>query len=144
MKRIYVPVIALLIALIVYAVTAQTKSKRDTIARGMYIVSGVALCGGCHTPMKGMKPDMTKQLSGAPIWFKPTIEMPHWKMIAPSLRQGGELKEWKDEQVQTFLMTGKTPHGHMAEPPMPQFRMNEYDAAAVTAYLRSLKPIPAK
>ena len=144
MKRVYVPAIALLIALIVMSVSAQTKPKKDPAVRGEYIVTRVSMCVDCHTPMKDGKPDATRQLSGAPLTFKPIETAPHWMPAAPNLRSDGFLKGWTDAQLQTFLMTGKTPEGDMAHPPMPQYRLNKGDAAGVTAYLRSLKPVPAK
>ena len=45
---------------------------------------------------------------------------------------------WGEADLVKFLMTGKDPEGHEAHPPMPAFRLNEEDARAVTAYLRSL------
>jgi hypothetical protein len=39
-----------------------------------------------------------------------------------------------------FFTTGKKPDGSMAAPPMPEYRFNKTDAAAVVAYLKSLGP----
>jgi hypothetical protein len=37
-----------------------------------------------------------------------------------------------------FLTTGQRPDGSTPRPPMPEFRMNQSDAAAVVAYLKSI------
>jgi hypothetical protein len=38
-----------------------------------------------------------------------------------------------------FLQTGMLPGGKQSRPPMPQYRFNHDDAAAIVAYLKSLK-----
>jgi len=42
-------------------------------------------------------------------------------------------------EATTFLQTGILPGGKHALPPMPQYRFNHSDAAAIVAYLKSLK-----
>jgi hypothetical protein len=70
------------------------------------------------------------------IPFKPAVPMPAWATSSPPL---AGLPGFTDEQMITFLTTGKDTSGKFARPPMPPFRFNKTDAAAVTAYLRSLK-----
>jgi hypothetical protein len=43
-----------------------------------------------------------------------------------------------EAQAITFLQTGKRPDGTQPRPPMPEFRLDEADATAVVAYLKSL------
>ena len=45
---------------------------------------------------------------------------------------------YTDEQFAHFLQTGEKPDGSHARPPMPQFRMNEEDARAVVAYIKTV------
>jgi mono/diheme cytochrome c family protein len=61
--------------------------------------------------------------------------MPKWAEVAPPL---AGLPGWTEAQVVTLLTTGKDQKGEMADPPMPQYRMNKDDATAVAAYLKSL------
>jgi hypothetical protein len=57
-----------------------------------------------------------------------------WANTAPEI---AGLPGWKDEQIVTFLMTGKL-DGKEPNPPMPGYRFSAVDARAVVAYLRSL------
>jgi mono/diheme cytochrome c family protein len=49
---------------------AKTGPNANLIARGQYIVEGVAACGDCHTPRdeNGVS-DRTRWLKGAPVFF---------------------------------------------------------------------------
>jgi len=126
---------ALVLALTVPAL-AQT-SDAAKIARGKYLVNNIGMCGDCHTPMdKKGNPIKAQMLQGAPLMFKPTVPIPSWMPVAPEIAG----LNWSEEEAITFFTTGKRPNGTMAAPPMPQLRMNKADAAAVTAYLKSLKP----
>ena len=115
-------------------------AKNPQLERGRYIVQRVGMCGECHTPRdeKGM-PIAGRELGGAPIDFKPLHPMP-WANTAPEI---AGLPGWKDEQIVTFLMTGKL-DGKEANPPMPGYRLSASDARAVVAYLRSIGSAGAK
>jgi hypothetical protein len=63
-----------------------------------------------------------------------------WAGTAPEI---AGLSGWKDEEVVTFLMTGKL-NGKEPNPPMPRYRFSSVDARAVVAYLRSLGAAGAK
>lgn len=110
-------------------------TAEETVARGQYLVTGLVGCNDCHTPMTPTGPDMAHSLQGATLGFAPTVEMP-WGAVAPPLAGGPA--GYTDEQFVSFLQTGVRPDGSMARPPMPQFRMNEDDARAVAAYVKSL------
>lgn len=112
-------------------------SDAAKVARGKYLVNNIGMCGDCHTPMdKKGNPIKAQQLQGAPLMFKPTVPIPSWIPVAPGIAG----LNWTDEEAITFFTTGKRPNGTMAAPPMPQLRMSKADAAAVTAYLKTLKP----
>ena len=115
-------------------------SKNPQIERGRYLVQRVGMCGDCHTPRdeKGV-PIAGRELGGAPIDFKPVHPMP-WASTAPEI---AGLPGWKDEQIVTFLTTGKL-DGKEPNPPMPGYRLSASDARAVVAYLRSLGSSGAK
>jgi mono/diheme cytochrome c family protein len=107
------------------------------IARGKYLVNNVGMCGDCHTPTdKKGHPIKAQHLKGAALLFEPIAKIPSWIPVAPGIAG----LTWTDEQAIEFFTTGKRPNGTMAAPPMPQLRLNKADAAAVTAYLKSLKP----
>jgi hypothetical protein len=60
-----------------------------------------------------------------------------WPLIAPRLAQ---TPPGSDEEMVKLLTIGIWRDGKRLRPPMPQFRMNTADAAAVVAYLKSLNP----
>jgi mono/diheme cytochrome c family protein len=113
-------------------------SEQSKVERGKYLVHGVAGCSDCHTPTneKG-EPLPGKELTGAPLLFKPTVPVPNWAEKAPKI---AGLPGWDTSDAVKFLMTGVAFNGLPARPPMPQYRMNKEDAEAVVAYLRSLTP----
>jgi mono/diheme cytochrome c family protein len=80
-------------------------------------------------------PDMTKSLQGAPLAFAPIGPMP-WAPIAPQIAGGPA--GYTDGQFVNFLKTGARPDGSRPLPPMPGYRLNDEDARAVVAYIRSL------
>jgi len=118
------------------AASEQQSASSNLIERGKYLVEGASQCADCHTPRNqkgGFLRD--KWLRGSLIMFKPTVPVPGWMGFAPPI---AGLPGWTDEQAITFLTTGKKLNGTLANAPMPAFRFNREDAAAITAYLRSL------
>ncbi len=113
-----------------------TAQPSPLVKRGEYLVLGIAGCNDCHTPMTPQGPDMTKSLQGGPLVFTPINPMP-WAAVAPSIAGGPA--GYSEAQFVSFLRTGVRPDGSNALPPMPAYRMNEADAKAVAAYIRSLK-----
>ena len=105
------------------------------IQRGDYLVNGIAGCNDCHTPMTPQGPDMTKSLQGGPLVFAPMGPMP-WAPVAPPIAGGPAA--YTDGQFVAFLKTGVRPDGSRPLPPMPAYRLNDEDARAVVAYIRSL------
>ncbi len=124
----------------------ETKHPGDTakgggnaaIARGKYIVEGVAECGQCHTPRKpNGQLDYSRWLAGAPVPYLPAQPQPDWPILAPRL---AGLPPASDDQMITLLTTGVWVTGKPLRSPMPPFRMTRADAEAVLAYLKSLTP----
>ena len=121
---------------------ARAKESRNTspeasgVARGKYIVEGVAMCTQCHTPRTSAgAPDTTKWLQGAPLWLKPATPIADWPLNAPRL---AGLVPGSDDDMVKLLTTGIWRDGKPPRPPMPQFRLTRQDAKAVVAYLKSL------
>jgi len=115
-----------------------TGSAASEVARGKYLVEGVAMCGQCHTPRDSNGNfDLTRRLQGAPVPWLPAKPDPNWPINAP--RIGGNPPA-SDADMITLLTTGIWTSGGRLRSPMPQFRMERSDAAAVVAYLKSLTP----
>ena len=117
---------------------AITSAHHAQIAHGEYLVKAIAGCGDCHTPTndKG-QPVPGQWLQGTKLSFGPLVPVPGWVNVSPKI---AGLEGWDTEQAIHLLMTGTAPSGHhQPRPPMPQYHMNNTDAAAVVAYLKSLK-----
>src|SRR5579871_4360632 len=108
--------------------TGVDKPADAQLAHGKYLVNNVAGCNDCHTPFtdKGI-PDETRYLQGAPLMFKPTVDMP-WATVAPPI---AGLPTLPEKDAVEFLMTGKLPAGRHLRPPMPPYRLKKADAEAV-------------
>jgi len=132
-------VVCLALTLANSAIAASGSSKLE---RGKYLVEQVGMCGDCHTPHneKG-EPIQEKTLRGAILPFKPAVPMPVWADKSPNI---AGLPGWEDKDAIRFLMTGIAYNDLPARPPMPQYRFNQEDAAAIMAYLRSLGPAQAE
>ena len=105
------------------------------IDRGDYLVNGVVLCGDCHTPRnEAMALDETRRLQGGQL--PPSGPPEVFATYAPPLAGGPA--NFSEEQFISFLQTGVRPDGSHPRPPMPPYRLNEEDARAVSAYIRSL------
>lgn len=128
---------ALLSAISQVSAAPAAKASKQQIARGEYLIKGIAGCGDCHTPFNERgELVQEKWLQGATLTFGPLVPMPAWAKQAPRI---AGLEGWDHEKAVQFLMTGKAPSGQPARPPMPEYRMNRPDAEAVVAYLESLK-----
>lgn len=140
MRRTILTTIALAVAL-GGAVLAPASSRDSArIARGKYLVEQVGMCADCHSPRgEGGELDRTKWLQGAPLGFEPKQPIPGWSGYAPGI---AGLPGWTDAESITLFSTGLTSGGKPLAPPMPRYTMTRADAAAVVAYLRSLKSRP--
>jgi mono/diheme cytochrome c family protein len=114
--------------------TAPTEDP--LVTRGRYLANQASLCIDCHTPHDPQgEPLMEQHLHGGPIPFKPTVPMP-WAEVSPRI---AGLVVFNEAHVRSVLTTGKRPDGSMPRPPMPPYRMNNADADAIIAYLKTLK-----
>jgi mono/diheme cytochrome c family protein len=118
---------------------ASETSATGDVARGKYIVEGVAMCGQCHTPRDSQgNPDRSRWLQGGPLPYAPPTPDPNWPVSAP--RIGGNPPA-NDADMVKLLTSGIWITGNRLRFPMPQFRMERSDAEAVVAYLKS---VPAR
>ena len=117
---------------------AKIQGDAKLIARGKYIVEGVAGCGYCHTPRdKDGNLDRTRWLAGAPVFYEPAQSVPGWPSTAPRL---SGLPPGSDSEIIKLLTTSVGRGGQPPRSPMPRFQMTRADAEAVLAYLKSLRP----
>src|SRR5271169_5531514 len=149
-KTITAAVVALL-AIFVFAISTpamygqgrQSPAASDAakgggdVARGKYLVEGVAMCGECHTPRDSSgRLDRSRWLQGAPIqWGPANSSASSWPLTAP--RIGGDPPA-SDTDMIKLLTTGIWTTGKPLRFPMMPFRMSAADAKAVVAYLKSL------
>jgi mono/diheme cytochrome c family protein len=118
------------------AATQAASAPKGDVARGQYIVENVAMCEECHTPRDaGGNLDESRRLQGAPIWIQPVHVMTDWANRAPGL---AGFVGFTDAQGEDILERGIGPNGIAIQPPMHIYHMNQADALAVMAYLRSL------
>lgn len=117
---------------------AKANDTAKLIARGKYIVEGVAGCGYCHTPRdKDGNLDHTRWLAGAPVFYEPAQRVAGWAITAPRIAGA---PPGSDAEMITLLTTGVSRNGRALRPPMPDFHMTRPDAEAVVAYLKWLTP----
>jgi mono/diheme cytochrome c family protein len=129
-------VIALLSPALAFASPPADKQS-ELLAHGKYIVDRVGMCADCHTPKDATgQPIKGEELHGAHLPFTPDNPIPGW--TNQSIKIAGMPAGYTETQLVTFLETGRTRAGGMANPPMPPYRLNEHDARAVAAYLRSI------
>jgi len=114
--------------------TPQAQTEKELVKKGQYIF---ALAGGCacHTDPKG-----TPHAGGRafPIPFG-TIYSTN---ITPDKETG--LGNWTDQQIHDAMVKGIRPDGSRILPVMPYevySGMAQEDLKALTAYLRTLKPV---
>lgn len=114
---------------------AKSSVSANEMARGKYIVEGVAACGDCHTPrLANGELDRSRWLAGAPVPYLSARPEPDWPIVAPRL---ADLPPGTDAQMIKLLTTGIWVNGKPLRSPMPHFRMTRADAEAVLAYLKS-------
>jgi mono/diheme cytochrome c family protein len=114
------------------------KTGASDVARGRYLVEGVAMCGTCHTPADGDgNPDRSRWLQGSSVPYMPAKPNSDWPISAPRI---GGTPPAADADMVKLLSTGIWTTGNRLRLPMPQFRMDRRDAEAVVAYLKSVPP----
>jgi len=115
---------------------AQPAGRAELVARGYYLATGLGLCADCHSPRNERGEFVAgMHLQGAPLAFAPTVPLPAWGAAAPAI---AGLPTMTEAEAVKFFRTGLKPDGTRPRPPMPEYRLNEADATALAAYLKSL------
>ena len=127
-------------------VEATPAAAVDPVVRGRYLVT-IMSCNDCHTPgyLYGA-PDTTRRLSGSELGWTGPWGVVHARNLTPDSATG--IGSWTKEQIVKALRSGNTPDGSQLAPIMPWMNydsiLDENDAMAIAAYLKSLPPIKHK
>ena len=126
-----------------YSGLASSQDAR--LARGRYLVEGIAACGNCHA-VRDAKGQVvaSRGLSGGMVFDEPVF-----KVYAPNITPDPEtgIGKWTDAQLAKAIREGVRPDGSIIGPPMPvPFLRNvsDEDIAAIVAYLRAQPPVKNK
>ncbi len=126
------------------AAFVQTAVAQDQnlVARGSYLVNGIAACGNCHTPKNpDLSPRSEMFLAGGERFDTPVFTA-YSRNLTPDKDSG--IGIWTDEQLIRAMREGVTKEGEILGPPMPvptYHNMSDDDAKAIVAYLRTIKPV---
>ena len=113
------------------------EDKRESVERGRYLATQVAMCVQCHSPRNERGNLIHSRLfHGARIPVASPWPKSEWVFVAPRLI--GLPATLGRERLVTLLMTGSRPDGRSPQPPMPPFRLTHDDAMAIVDYLASL------
>jgi mono/diheme cytochrome c family protein len=116
-------------------------SPKDTVKYGAYLAGPLGHCMDCHTPwVKGI-PDMTRVGAGGNP-FKGPWGVAVSRNLTPD---PSGLKGWSDAEIARAIQEGVRKDGTPLKPPMAYGwykNIDPQDMKALTAYLRSLKPLP--
>jgi mono/diheme cytochrome c family protein len=130
----------------------QASYDPDTVSRGKYLVELLS-CGSCHTDGALIgTPDHEKRLAGSQVgiaWSNPMKNKLPGVVYPANLTPDPEtgIGSWTDFQIKQVIRTGIDKFGrrHLSVMPFPAYaRINEADADAMVAYLRSLAPVQHK
>jgi mono/diheme cytochrome c family protein len=119
----------------------KAPSTKDAVKYGAYLAGPLGHCMECHTPwVKGI-PDMQRAGAGGNPFKGP------WGVaVARNLTpHDAGLKGWTDAQIARAIREGVSRDGSPLKPPMAYAwyrNIDDSDMKALTAYLRSLKPLP--
>ncbi|SHI81100.1 Cytochrome C oxidase, cbb3-type, subunit III [Hymenobacter daecheongensis DSM 21074] len=119
-------------------------SPTDAVAYGRYLVVGRYKCYDCHShdfkTNNSLEPEKSEgYLAGGTKLLTPTGQ----EIIAPNLTSDPEtgLGNWTETQFVQAVRYGQSPHGPL-QMPMPKFTlMDEGEAKAIFAYLRTVPTI---
>jgi mono/diheme cytochrome c family protein len=130
------------------APTMSAPTSHEAIERGRYLVSHVAACVGCHSPVQDTVPGEPPvegklgagrdfgEIPGSPIHIR-----------APNLTPDKEtgLGGWTDGEIARAVREGVSRDGRNLFPQMPYLTYRETlsdgDVLDIIAYLRTLKPV---
>ncbi len=115
----------------------------ETWNRGAYLVDAVSHCGECHTPRSWCGGPLYDRFLAGTLSGPEGTEVPN---ITSHKTDG--IGNWSKEQIEEFLLTGKTAHGYRTGGSMVQViekitsQLSKSDRAAMAEYLLTTPPLP--
>jgi len=155
MERMRLGISLLLVAAVAASLSTQsctsgkveaTPAAVDPVVRGRYLTT-IMSCNDCHTPgyFYGA-PDTMRKLSGSDLGWIGPWGVVHARNLTPDMETG--LGKWSADDIVKALRSGNTPDGRQLAVIMPWQNyssiLDEGDAQAIAAYLKSLPPIVHK
>jgi mono/diheme cytochrome c family protein len=124
---------------------SDSKAAGAAASRGEYLAQ-IMDCGGCHTTGVFLgKPDPARYLGGSEVGFLiPGLGIFYPPNLTPD--ETG-LGSWSKDDIIRAVRTGVRPDGRMLAPAMPWHSyaaLNDEDANALAAFLKSLPPVQNK
>ena len=128
---------------VLLAAIGGAASGETLVERGAYLVTTIGACGNCHTPRDKTGRVIPGMALAGGFEFDDT---PIGHVVGPNITPDPEtgIGKWTEAQIVTALRDGTRPDGTIIGPPMPiraYRQLSDHDAAAIAAYLRSLKPV---
>lgn len=121
----------------------------EAIARGKYLVSNVAACVGCHSPVQesvpGDPPVEGKLGAGRDFGdWGPNVPF-HLRSHNLTPDKANGIGDWTDGEIVRAMREGVSRDGRALFPQMPyqtyRETISDDDALAIVAYLRTLEPV---
>ncbi len=128
---------------------ALTDNRFETtpqrLARGKYLVEGVAGCFGCHTDADWSKPGapaMARREGSGHIWADQNLP---W-LVAPNITSDKEtgVGDWSDDTLARAIREGISHDGRALFPVMPYpdyAQMSDEELASIIVYIRSVPAV---
>ena len=137
----YKPVLLFSVAFVFSGIAAHAGGP--DVKRGKYLTD-IIPCTDCHTPGTFLShPDTSRYLGGSDVGFSvPGLGVFYGPNLTPDNETG--LGKWTVPQIVTAMTEGVRPDGRKLAPPMPSewfHHLTKQDAAAIAAYLKTLKPV---
>lgn len=114
------------------------------VARGEYLVNGIAACGACHNGHADndlLSPHVTSLLGGGAVLEEGDKIRLYVPNVTPDRETG--LGDWTDDEILRAIRDGIRKDGTVLFPIMPYgayAHVSDEDAHAIVAYLRSIPP----
>jgi mono/diheme cytochrome c family protein len=117
-------------------------TRDNPVRYGAYLAGPVGHCIECHTPMVGGRPDFANRVGAGGQPFNGPWGVSVARNLTP--HESG-LRGWSDVEIARAIREGVSRDGTHLKPPMAfdfYRNINNADMRALTAYLRSLRPLP--
>jgi mono/diheme cytochrome c family protein len=135
------PSVFLIVASAAFGQSAASSTLSKKAAWGKYLAEEVGKCHECHTPnAEDGKLDKARYMKGKVMEVQPIGEILRWHKSSPDITPSGKLwAKWGGEEaMKKYLITGLTPSGRPAGPPMPTYTLKPEDAEAIVEFLKTL------